>query len=105
MSLPRFAARSYDFAEFVPARNWVGGAWREPAGAAPRLDVPNPRWGRPMASVALSAADDVARAVDAARAASRGWRETPIRDRAQILYAARALMLRDLEELAWLVSH
>lgn len=105
MTLPRFAARSYDFTEFVPARNWIGGAWTEPAAAAPRLEVPNPRWGRPMASVALSTASDVDRAVGAARAAFDGWRSTPIRDRAQVLYAARELLRRDLEEISWLVSH
>ena len=63
MALPRFAARSYEFTEFVPARNWIAGAWQEPAAGAPRLDVPNPRWGRPMASVALSSPADVDRAV------------------------------------------
>ncbi len=105
MALPRFAARSYAFTDYVPARNWIGGSWSEPAPGAPRLDIPNPRWGRPMASVTLSAATDVDRAVAAARAAFPGWRETPIRDRAQVLYAARELLRRDLEELAWLVSH
>jgi malonate-semialdehyde dehydrogenase (acetylating)/methylmalonate-semialdehyde dehydrogenase len=105
MTLPRFAARSYDFTEFVPARNWIGGAWQESPSEGRTLEVPNPRWGRPMANVALSPASEVDRAVAAAREALRGWRETPIRDRAQVLYAARSLMLRDLEELSWLVSH
>ena len=105
MPLPRFAARSYEFTEYVPARNWIGGAWSDASGGGPALEVPNPRWGRPMASVALSSKGDVDRAVAAARAAARSWRETPIRDRAQVLYAARTLLLRDLDELSWLVSH
>ncbi len=105
MALPRFAARSYEFTEYVPARNWIAGAWQEPAVDAARLEVQNPRFGRPMASVTLSSSTDVDHAVTAAHAASRSWREVPIRDRAQLLYAARAILLRDLEELSWLVSH
>ena len=56
MTLPRFAARSYDFTEDVQARNWIGGAWQEPdsEGAAPRQEVPNPRCGRAMGSVQMS---------------------------------------------------
>ena len=105
MTLPRFAATSYDFTEYVPARNWIGGAWREAAGKPTSQPVPNPRWGRPMSTVQLSGAADVDAAVAAARAAFPAWRDLPIRDRAQILYKTRELLLRDLTELSWLVSH
>ncbi len=105
MTLPRFAATSYDFTEYVPARNWIGGAWREAAGKPASQPVPNPRWGRPMSTVQLSGAADVDAAVAAARAAFPAWRDLPIRDRAQILYKTRELLLRDLAELSWLVSH
>ncbi len=105
MTLPRFAATSYEFTEYVPARNWIGGAWRDAAGDPPSQPVPNPRWGRAMSSVCMSGAADVDAAVAVARAAQPAWRELPIRDRAQILYRTRELMLRDLTELSWLVSH
>ena len=105
MTLPRFAATSYDFTEYVPARNWIGGAWREAQGAPPAQPVPNPRWGRAMSSVQLSGPADVEAAVRAAGAAFPAWRDLPIRDRAQILYKTRELLLRDLTELSWLVSH
>ncbi len=106
MQLPPFSARSHAFTEYASARNWIGGSWREPLDTqAESLDVPNPRWGRPMARVALSSAADVDLAVTAASAAARNWREIPIRDRAQMLYRTRDLLLRDLEELAWLISH
>ncbi|MEO7796027.1 MAG: aldehyde dehydrogenase family protein, partial [Thermoanaerobaculia bacterium] len=105
MTLPRFAATSYDFTEYVPARNWIGGTWRDAAGPPESQPVPNPRWGKPMSSVRLSGARDVDDAVAAARAAYPAWRDLPIRDRAQILYRTRDLLLRDLTELSWLVSH
>lgn len=105
MTLPRFAATSYEFTEYVRARNWIGGAWRDAIDAAADQAVPNPRWGRAMATVTTSGAADVDAAVLAARAAQPAWRELPIRDRAQILFKLRELMLRDLTELSWLVSH
>lgn len=105
MTLPRFAATSYDFTEYVPARNWIGGNWREAVGPTASQPVPNPRWGRAMSSVPLSGAADVDAAVAAARAALPAWRDLPIRDRAQILYRTREILLRDLVELSWLVSH
>jgi malonate-semialdehyde dehydrogenase (acetylating)/methylmalonate-semialdehyde dehydrogenase len=105
MTLPRFAATSYDFTEYVPARNWIGGAWREALGTPASQPVPNPRWGRTMSSVPLSGAADVDAAVAAAQAAFPAWRDLPIRDRAQVLYRTRELLLRDLTELSWLVSH
>ncbi len=53
----------------------------------------------------MSGAADVARAVTAAKAAFPGWRDTPIKERVQVLFRLKALLERDLEELAWLVSH
>lgn len=105
MTLPRFAATSYEFTEYVPARNWIGGTWRETAESSAPQPVPNPRWGRAMSTVQLSGARDVDAAVTAARAALPAWRDLPIRDRAQVLYRTREILQRDLAELAWLVSH
>ena len=101
---PTFPATSLAFTEHVPARNFIGGQWVEPSGTEVR-PITNPRHGRAISSVRFSTAADVDTAVKAARAAFASWREWPIRERAQILYAARTLMLRDLEELSWLVSH
>lgn len=100
----RFPAESYGFTEHAPARNLIGGQWCDPSGSE-RLEVINPRHGRAMSSVQLSTAGDVARAVEAAQIAAADWRGWPMRERAQIFYRARQLMLRDLEELTWLVSH
>ena len=100
----RFSARSYDFTPYIPCHNWIGGEWT-PAVGGESLAVDNPRHGRSFGQVALSGAADVARAVAAAQAAFPGWRATPIKERVQVLFRLKALMERDLEELAWLVSH
>lgn len=104
MIIPRFGATSPAFVAYVPARNWIGGEWRDASGAEVRPIV-NPRHGKEISSVRFSTAADVDAAVQAGKAAQKSWREQPIRERAQILYRARELMLRDVDELAWLVSH
>lgn len=101
---PSFTATSPAFTEHVPARNFIGGQWVDPSGTEVR-PITNPRHGKAISSVRFSTAADVDTAVAAARKAFQSWREWPIRERGQILYAARSLMLRDLEELSWLVSH
>jgi len=100
---PIFTARSYDFIPYAPARNWIGGAWCD--GTSGTEAVTNPRYGRVMGDVHLSGAGDVARAVDAAKAAFPGWRDTPLKERVQVLYRLKHLMEENLEELVWLVSH
>lgn len=102
--LPPFTARGYDFQEYVPIRNWIGGQWRE-GSTGQWLAVENPRHGQAMGKVTLSTAADVHAAVESAKAAQPAWRNTPMRERAQVLYKLKALMERDVEELSWLVSH
>ncbi len=103
--IPAFSAKSYDFTEFVPARNYVGGAWVDPKSSKATLEVLNPRWGKAMSKVVMSAREDVDAAVASGKEAFAKWREWPIRERAQVLYRLRELMVKNLDELAWLVSH
>lgn len=103
--IPPFEANSYAFQDYVPAQNFIGGELREGGGAEGRLDVVNPRWGKAMSNVTMSGAGDVAAAVNAGQTAFEEWREWPIRERAQVLYRLRELMVKNLEELSWLVSH
>jgi malonate-semialdehyde dehydrogenase (acetylating)/methylmalonate-semialdehyde dehydrogenase len=102
--LPSFNARSYEFQEYVPCRNWIGGQWVD-GSTGQWLAVENPRHGMAMGKVTLSGAADVAAAVEAAKKALPAWKSTPMRERAQVLYKLKQLMERDNEELSWLVSH
>ena len=103
-SIPSFEGRSYDFVPYVAARNWIGGEWRDSLTGG-TMPVDNPRHGKSMGEVALSGAADVDAAVAAASAAFPGWRDTPLKERAQVLYRLKRLMERDVEELSWLLSH
>jgi malonate-semialdehyde dehydrogenase (acetylating) / methylmalonate-semialdehyde dehydrogenase len=101
---PPFPARSADFVEYVPAKNWIGGAWRD-AAAGKTLPIENPRWGKAFSNVPLSGAQDVDLAVQAAARAFATWREVQMKERAQVCFKLKQLMERDLEELSWLVVH
>lgn len=103
MSKP-FPARSYAFTEQGDALNWIGGRF-VPAVSGATMPVDNPRHGRAMGRVAMSAYADVDAAVKAGVAAQKLWRATPVRERADIFYRLKALLQRDLDELAWLISH
>jgi malonate-semialdehyde dehydrogenase (acetylating)/methylmalonate-semialdehyde dehydrogenase len=103
MSKP-FPTRSYAFTEQGDALNWIGGAF-VPAIGGGTLAVENPRHGKVMGRVAMSGPADVDAAVKAAIVAQKAWRTVPVRERADIFYKLKVLLQRDLEELAWLVSH
>jgi len=99
-----FAPRGYDFAAAAPALNYIDGA-QVAAASGETQAVTNPRHGRELGRVAISGADDVASAVAAAKRAFPGWRATPYKERAQVLYRLKALLERDLDALSWVVSH
>ena len=103
--IPPWTAASYDFAAWADATNLIGGRWQLPLEACGTLDVSNPRHGKAISQVHLSGAADVDAAVKAAKAAQPAWADLPIRERAQVFYRLRELMLQHLEPLSWLVSH
>jgi malonate-semialdehyde dehydrogenase (acetylating)/methylmalonate-semialdehyde dehydrogenase len=84
-------------------RNWIGGRWVD--AAAEREDtVVNPATGEVLARVPLSTAEDVNRAVAAAREAFADWRKVPVPRRARILFKYQQLLVDHWEELARLVT-
>jgi malonate-semialdehyde dehydrogenase (acetylating)/methylmalonate-semialdehyde dehydrogenase len=78
--------------------NFVGGAWGGTSAEA--LPVTNPATGKPFARVPLSPAQEVDRAVQAARAAFPEWRRTPPGDRVQVLFRLKSLLEANLDDLA-----
>ncbi|HEX8995014.1 MAG TPA: CoA-acylating methylmalonate-semialdehyde dehydrogenase [Ktedonobacterales bacterium] len=80
-------------------QNLVNGAWVD-SSSGETLPIPNPATGETLARVPLSTAEEVRVAVAAARAAWPAWRDTPVTDRAQILFRMKALLDAHLDELA-----
>ena len=98
-----YLARSYAFADYATANNWIGGGFR-PGSLGRQLPVDNPRYGKVMGQVTLSDGRDVQAAVDAAKMALPAWKNTPIKERAQVMYRLKALLERDMDELCWLLA-
>ncbi|HEX6743114.1 MAG TPA: aldehyde dehydrogenase family protein [Solirubrobacteraceae bacterium] len=69
-------------------------AGEQVAGEGPGLDVENPYAQTTLATVALPSAEQVHAAVGAARAAARGWADTPAVERCELLHEVAA-RLRD----------
>ena len=85
------------------ALNHVGGGWQR-SGGADFLDVHNPATAAAIGRVVLSAAHDLDAAVEAATAAFREWRNTPVEDRIQPLFRLKSLMDERLGELARVIT-
>ncbi len=83
-------------------RNYIGGEFVTAGDTS--IDVVNPANGQRISRVPLSSAADVDAAVRAAEAAFPAWSETPIKERVQIFYRYKALLERDIESLAALVT-
>jgi malonate-semialdehyde dehydrogenase (acetylating)/methylmalonate-semialdehyde dehydrogenase len=83
--------------------HWIGG--KPDDGDPERLgDVYDPAVGEVTARVAFARPEDVDRAVTAAVRALPAWRDTPLTERAAIMFRFRQLLLDDIEELARIIS-
>ncbi|MEN4751255.1 aldehyde dehydrogenase family protein [Pseudomonas sp. Ps21-P2] len=82
---------------------YINGEWTSPAVPA-LLPVINPATEEVVAEVARGSAEDVDRAVAAARAAFPGWSATPVVERASILSNIHTLILERKEPLAQALS-
>src|SRR6202167_857034 len=80
-------------------QHFIGGEWQAPA-AGEYFDTVDPSNGEKLASVAQGSAADIDAAVNAARAASSGWRALTPHIRARYLYAIARLVQKHSRLLA-----
>lgn len=81
----------------------AGGKWIEPATDAYE-DVFNPSTGEVIARTPLVGAREVDEVVQAAKAALPAWSDTPVVERARVMFRFRALLEANFEELATLLT-
>jgi aldehyde dehydrogenase (NAD+) len=94
------APESRDAASLKPVYDlFVGGAWSAPVDGR-REPTLNPATEEPLAEVAFAGPNDVARAVEAARAAAPGWRALPALERGKFLFRIARLIQERARELA-----
>jgi malonate-semialdehyde dehydrogenase (acetylating)/methylmalonate-semialdehyde dehydrogenase len=79
-------------------RSLVNGNWEQPKGEA--HPIYNPATGQPIAFLPYSSTEDINRAIKAAHAAYKTWRETPVVDRVQPLYRFKVLLEKHANEIA-----
>ena len=84
-------------------QSYIGGKFRE-SRAGKADPIPNPATGETIASLPYSTREEINEAVAAAKKAFAGWSETPVPDRAQIMFRFKALFDTHFEELAALVT-
>ncbi|HSI97398.1 MAG TPA: aminobutyraldehyde dehydrogenase [Gaiellaceae bacterium] len=84
-------------------KQFIGGEWVE-SSSGETLEVVNPATGEMIAEVPKSTAEDVERAVEAARKAWSEWRFKTPKDRMELLLALADLVDEHAEELARLES-
>ncbi len=75
-----------------------------PAGVT-HLTLNAPATGQPYAQVPLCGADTVDQVVRSAQAAFPGWRDTPVVERARVLFRYRQILEGEADAVARLVSH
>src|SRR5215475_5818754 len=71
---------------------------------APEIISRDPATGEEIGRVPLTLPEEVARAVDRARAAQTAWAGTSFRARGRIILRARKIILNELDEIALLIS-
>ena len=92
-----------DTATAATVRTLIGGAWRDSTSQRSG-EVYNPSKGQVIARCPLCTAEEAGEAAAAAAAALPAWRETPVVERARVMFKFRELIARDFEALAALVT-
>jgi malonate-semialdehyde dehydrogenase (acetylating)/methylmalonate-semialdehyde dehydrogenase len=89
--------------KYPDVRNYIGGQFVDGNGAQ-YIDVTNPAIGSVISRVPLSGPGEVDRAVQAAKKAFPAWSAMPIKERVQVFFRYKALLEKNIDELAALVS-
>jgi len=89
--------KSNDTVQIV--QNYINGQWIPSVGRE-TVDIVNPANKKLIAKCPLGSSKDIDKAVSAAKAAFKTWRETPVIDRIQVLFKLKTLLERHMDELA-----
>src|SRR6202165_2233876 len=82
---------------------FIGGRFEE-ARSTQVDEIPDPATGETIAQLPHSTPDDIGRAVAAAARAFPSWSETPVPERAQVLFRFKALFDKHIDELSAIVT-
>ncbi len=89
-------------AELLKAPNFINGQFTEGSGS--RFEVSSPWFGKTVGESRESTAADLNKAVEAAAKVFPAWSRTPIKERTQIMFRFREILLRDIDQIAHTIS-
>src|SRR4051812_20547501 len=84
-------------------RNYINGVWTPSLGTS-TVDIINPATGKTLDQCPLGTADDVQRAVAAAKEAFSSWRKVPTLDRVQPMFRLKTLLEENFDALVKLCT-
>ena len=88
--------------ELLKAPNFANGQFRQ--GQGPRFEVVSPWFGKTVGESFESSKEDFNQAVQAAKEAFPAWARTPIKERTQIMFRFREILLRDIDPISHVIS-
>jgi len=88
--------------ELLKAPSFVNGQFFQ--GQGPRFEVVSPWFGKTVGECHESGTEDLQKAVMAAREAFPAWARMPIKERTQIMFRFREILIRDIEKIAQVIS-
>ena len=80
-------------------KNYINGEWVASTGSA-TIDVVNPATGKIIGEVPAGTKADIVRAVEAAKAIAKQWRDTPAEQRIQYLFRMKRILDENADEIA-----
>lgn len=88
--------------ESVICHNLINGEWVQ--GEASQLEISSPYNAKKIGTVTLPSSKQIQTAIQFAHVAQQSWGKTPIKERTQILFKFRNILIRDLDQIAHLKS-
>ena len=83
--------------EIIQCDNFIGGVWQQ--GSGPAIDVFSPYNGQVVGRIHESSDEDVDEAVALALVAQKAWAAVPIKERTQVFFRFREILLRDMDAI------
>jgi malonate-semialdehyde dehydrogenase (acetylating) / methylmalonate-semialdehyde dehydrogenase len=86
----------------LKAPNFIGGEFVP--GSGQKIEVDSPWYGKVVGETNESTPEDINRALTIAQKAFLSWSQTPIKERTQVMFKFREILLRDIDKIAQVVS-
>ncbi len=84
--------------ETIHCQNLIGGNWKTGSGA--KIDIHSPYNGKVVGETHNATSQEIEEAINLAHEASKKWGQTPLKERTQVLFNFRNILLRDIDKMS-----